>query len=223
MTDQATKLIAALAKAHAAMRDASLNKENTYFGSKYADWSSVRKATMKHLTDNDLAILQFTRLDDGKLTLVSRLMHTSGETMDCVYPLPNVPEQPQVLASAITYAKRVCWSLICAVAAAEDDDGNLAQTASGKRLTGPDEPVTGRLTKTNLDKKLREFSEALSVVPDIDALYGLEHSYSAVIEQGKRDRPSWMTTKQGSDALGILDRIEEKRRELLQKEEAENA
>ena len=213
----------ALAAAQAAMRDAPLNAENPHFKSKYADWSSVRKATVPHLSANGLTITQFTRMTDTGLMLVTRLMHVSGQSIEGEYPLPAVYDKPQVMGSALTYAKRYCWAMICGIAPGEDDDANVAEAASGKRRHGPEEPVIGALTKTALQKEMREFDEALSVCAEEDQLYGLLHSYDAKLKQCARDLPSWWLTKEGSDVLGLRDRIEAKKKELEQRKELEQA
>lgn len=131
MTD---KLASALAKAQAEMENAPLNKTNPHFRSKYADLAAIRDATMPALAKNGLAIVQFTKVcDDGSIRLVTRLMHQSGETVEGEYPLPMAADKPQVMGSAITYARRYCWAAMCGITADEDDDANEAQANAPKQ------------------------------------------------------------------------------------------
>lgn len=122
-----TKLAAALAKAQGEMKNATLNKINPHFKSKFADLAAVRDATIPALAKNGLSIVQFTKMGDGNLSLITRLMHESGESIDGEYPLPGAGTAPQAMGSALTYAKRYCWSAMCGIAADEDDDANAAQ------------------------------------------------------------------------------------------------
>jgi hypothetical protein len=123
-------LATALAKAQGEMKNAVLNKTNPHFKSKFADLAAVRDATIPALTSNGLSIVQFTKIQDGALTLITRLMHDSGELIDGEYPLPPINTAPQQMGSALTYAKRYCWSAMCGIAADEDDDAEAAQNGS---------------------------------------------------------------------------------------------
>ena len=81
------------------------------------------------------------------------------------------------------------------------------------------EPVLGALNKTALQKRLREFDADLRAVEDSDSLAGLLQSYKDVLDQCRQDLPRWWDTQEGSDVLGISDRIAE-RKAVLQKQEA---
>ena len=120
-------LAAALAMAQGEMKNAVLNKVNPHFKSKFADLAAVRDATIPALASHGLSIVQFTKIQDGSLSLITRLMHDSGEMIEGEYPLPAISTAPQQMGSALTYAKRYCWSAMCGVAADEDDDANAAQ------------------------------------------------------------------------------------------------
>jgi hypothetical protein len=140
MTDKAkpTTLYGALARAQSKMPNAVFNRVNPHFRNKYADLASLRAASLPALTENGLCILQFTefRFVDGApapamFGLVTRLAHENGEYVDGFYPLPNCPDKPQVLGSALTYGRRYGWGSIIGEASDEDDDANAAQ-ANGK-------------------------------------------------------------------------------------------
>ena len=63
------ELFSALTKAQAAMSDAKTESRNPHYRSKYADLSSVVKASRGPLTDNGLAVTQFIREKEGKAFL----------------------------------------------------------------------------------------------------------------------------------------------------------
>lgn len=135
-SDDIKELAAALAKAQGEIKNASLNKVNPHFRSKYADLAEIRDATTPHLAKHGLAIVQHTDIREGAFGLVTCLMHGSGQWIAGFYPLPDDMAKPQALGSAITYARRYCLSAMCGIAAEEDDDGNEAQkqAAPGQTL-----------------------------------------------------------------------------------------
>lgn len=131
-SENINELAAALAKAQAKIENAPLNKSNPHFKSKYADLAAIREAVTKPLTDQGLSYVQMTGKDDaGQFVLFTRLMHTSGQWLESVYPLPVSVDKQQAMGSAITYARRYSLAAVCGVAAEEDDDGNAASQRNG--------------------------------------------------------------------------------------------
>jgi hypothetical protein len=91
----------------------------------YADLTAVLESVLLPLLDHGLAVVQ--GVDAATATLVTRLVHTSGEWMQSTYPL-KLDQPPQQLGSAITYARR--YSILALLnLATEDDDGAAAQPA----------------------------------------------------------------------------------------------
>lgn len=125
-SEQVTELAAALAKAQGAMSNATLNKTNPHFKSKYADLASVLDAAREPLSANGIAVTQTTEIRDGSLVLVTTLLHSSGQWLASEYPLPS-SGRPQEMGSALTYAKRYTLSALICIAADEDDDANGAE------------------------------------------------------------------------------------------------
>ncbi len=158
-SEQTNELAAALAKAQGAMENAKLNKANPYFKSKYADLASVIDAIKKPLADNGLGYTQVTVIygkpdKQETFVLVTTLMHSSGQWTTSEYPLPFLPDKPQAMGSAITYARRYALAALCGIAAEEDDDANAAQAASGTKkppkpapdvMQAPHNPQTGEI------------------------------------------------------------------------------
>jgi hypothetical protein len=137
-----SKLAEALSKAQAEMKNAVLNKTNPHFRSKYADLAAVRDATLPALNKYGLALTQCMIIRDTALILRTVLSHASGETMTSEYPLPNVPDKPQIMGSAQTYARRYCWAAMCGIAAEEDDDGEAAH-ANGNGMAKTSAAISG--------------------------------------------------------------------------------
>lgn len=131
-----TTLATALAKAQSEMSNAAFNKVNPHFKNKYADLAAIRDAVMPALNKHGLALVQMTAIHDGAMTLVTRILHESGEIIESQYPLP-MAARPQELGSALTYARRYSMAAICGIAAEEDDDGNTAEEGAKKSGMAP--------------------------------------------------------------------------------------
>ncbi len=124
--DSTNQLAAALAKAQAAMKNATLNKVNPHFKNRYADLASIRDAVVPALTANGIAVVQLLDASaEGQASVVTRLMHSSGAYIESVCMLPTGGNM-QSMGSAITYARRYSLSAICCISADEDDDANAA-------------------------------------------------------------------------------------------------
>lgn len=125
-SEQINELAAAMAKAQGAFDHAKKDVANAFFKSKYADLASVIDAAKKPLADNGLTVIQTTEFDESHgVILVTTLAHSSGQWITGRYPIHPVKNDPQSFGSAITYARRYCFSAITGIAA-DDDDGNAA-------------------------------------------------------------------------------------------------
>lgn len=130
-----TELAAALAKAQSDIPAISMNQENPYYHSKYADLASIIGALRPVLAKHGLAVMQqILPADRGKILVRSILIHTSGQWIpsDCELPVgvkdDGTPKTgPQPYGSAISYARRYGLSALICIAADADDDGNGAQ------------------------------------------------------------------------------------------------
>lgn len=126
-----SNLTKALVKAQAELKNASLNKTNPHFKSRYADLAEIRDTVMPTLSKHGIALVQYTQIGSAGFYLVTRLMHESGEVIESRFPLPENTDKPQQMGSAITYARRYMMAAICGITAEEDDDGNAAQATNG--------------------------------------------------------------------------------------------
>jgi hypothetical protein len=121
-----TKLPAALLKAQAAITFAAKDATNPHFKNRYADLGSVIDAIKPHLNFNGIVYLQTaTPSDDGRLHLVTRLIHESGEWVEDTMVMPLSKQDPQGFGSAMTYARRYSLAAITGLYQ-DDDDGNEA-------------------------------------------------------------------------------------------------
>lgn len=126
-----SNLTKALVKAQSELKNATLNKTNPHFKSRYADLAEIRDTVMPVLSKNGIALVQYTQIGNAGFYLITRLIHESGEMIESRFPLPENTDKPQQMGSAITYARRYMMAAICGITAEEDDDGNAA-TASNE-------------------------------------------------------------------------------------------
>ena len=139
-SEQTNEISAALAKAQGAINNPGKDSENPAFkkadGTKstYADLSGGINAIRNGLSTNAIAYVQATRVEGEVLMLDTRLTHSSGQWLECEYPICKFPMQPHAMGSAMTYARR--YSLFSLVGiAGEDDDGNGAKDL---KVEGPE-------------------------------------------------------------------------------------
>lgn len=131
-SEQIDQLSTSLSKAQASMKAAIFNKINPHFKNRYADLSAVIDAVRKPLADNGLSVSQVMNMTPDRLTLVTTLMHNSGQWIKSEYPLP-LDATPQQLGSALTYARR--YSLSCIACIAADDDDDAEEATKGSKIT----------------------------------------------------------------------------------------
>jgi len=123
-SDAIDQLATALAKAQGAMKNATLNKNNPHFKSRYADLAEIRDTVTPALSQNGIATVQGTDIGENHLIVWTRLIHTSGQWIESQFPVPF--DKPQAMGSGITYGRRYTLSAVTSIAADEDDDGNVA-------------------------------------------------------------------------------------------------
>lgn len=124
-SEQLNDLATALANAQGKMSNATLNKINPHFKSKYADLAAIRDAVTLPLASEGISVVQLVGSDEHGAFLTTRLMHKSGQWVESVHPLPATAK-PQEFGSALTYARRYSLAAICGISAEEDDDANGA-------------------------------------------------------------------------------------------------
>jgi hypothetical protein len=135
MSDEISQLATALAIAQGQIEDAVRDTKNNFYGSKYADLSSVRAAVRQPFADNGLSVAQFPRTVTGGIEVETVLLHKSGEFMSEVLFMPTKHE-PHPIGSGISYARRYALMSVANLAA-DDDDGNAAQAAKPAAKPAP--------------------------------------------------------------------------------------
>jgi hypothetical protein len=125
VTKEHANLAEALVAAQKEMPAVDRDSTNPHFKSKFTSLDNLLAKVRPVLNRHGVAVVQMPSQDDaGKPTLVTRLVHTSGEAMESTMPLLLAKSDPQGLGSALTYSKRYALAATLAIADQEDDDGN---------------------------------------------------------------------------------------------------
>jgi len=143
-TKEHPNLAAALVAAQKEMPAVEKDATNPHFKSSFTSLGKLIATVRPVLNRNGIAVTQMPSQDDaGKPTLITRFVHTGGESMEETMPLILAKNDAQALGSALTYAKRYALAAALAIADQEDDDGNAA--TSGPEIATASEQQLGVL------------------------------------------------------------------------------
>ena len=175
MGDDYSKIAPAFVKACAALQAATKNSRNAHLGNSYADLESVQTAARDALAPNGLAWFQEVVREESRIGVHTRIIHTSGQILDCGRCLITVPGNSRNLAhaegAALSYARR--YGLAAAVGIHQaDPDASPVDTPAPKRAPAKPKP------------KPKAPPKAAKPDPELESL-GLS------VEQGER----WLSTK----------------------------
>lgn len=126
-SEEINELAAALSKAQGEIKNIEKTKVHPHLKSRYADIADGLDVIRPVLSKFNLSLAQATTVnyETGAFFLVTRLMHSSGQWIESVYPLQT--GKPMEQGSALTYARRYsAFALIGVAGTTEDDDGNAA-------------------------------------------------------------------------------------------------
>lgn len=125
-SDSIKELATALSKVQGELTYAKKDSANPFFKSRYADLESVWDACRSLLAKNGLSVIQMPgNYFEGRMWLVTKLCHTSGEWIEQEMSVPVQKPDAQGAGSALTYMRRYALAAFVGVVQA-DDDGNAA-------------------------------------------------------------------------------------------------
>ena len=156
MSDEIGDLATALSTAQAEYDVPKQDSKNPHFGNEFSSLQALHNASLKQLNRHGLSV---THLPMGvqNPTLVTLLLHKSGQWIRAIYPLqPNKPGD-QGLGSSITYGKRYSYQCITGIAADHEDDGEVNETHT--------KPQTNQQLLDNRKTKKTNFKTILKNLP----------------------------------------------------------
>lgn len=147
----------------------------------YADLADLTRAIMPLLGKNGLSFSALPTLVGDAFVLHYVLAHSSGETREGIYPLPDPRHaRAQDEGSAITYARRYCLGAATGVVSEDDDDDAAAATKAGPAADAtPTPPQKPPMAKG-------EWGARIADINDTVALRDLYHEVEEAGELGLR-------------------------------------
>lgn len=131
-------LAAALAEAQMELKNPPLDSTNPHFNSKFASLKGTRAAIQPVLAAHGISVIQMPVGDGSAVGLETMLLHESGEYISETMKIDWSTDNPQKIASLITYLRRYAMQGFANVVGDIDDDGNAAVTptaGAGDALT----------------------------------------------------------------------------------------
>ena len=169
-SESINELAMSLVKAQAEFSAVPKGSVNPFFKSKYAGLPEVVQHTAPVLAKHGLAVSQFiTHSEDGTDSLLTYLIHESGQFIAYSMHLHLAKEDMQSFGSACTYARRYSYMSCLGLVADEDDDGNSATKA--KSSAKPKEKTSAETMRDLLSAK---FSEPIERKKFVEGLMGRE-------------------------------------------------
>lgn len=158
------QLSEALSKAQAEHKRAYFNKKEAYLGTQYADLNTLQEATRESLAKNNLSVIFFVELADGKTVLHTRLLHASGEWIESRARIVSKDDDVDSFESSLCMHKRLAFMAltgITPVADEGDDGGEKVMATTNKRVVLATNK-RGSVTSDVISKdNLRRLEEAL--------------------------------------------------------------
>jgi len=125
-SESIANLAKALSIVQGKLSHAKKDSSNPFFKSKYADLESVWDACRSLLAENGLCVIQMPgNYFEGRMWLITKLCHISGEWIEQEMSVPVMKPDPQGAGSALTYMRRYALAAFIGVVQA-DDDANAA-------------------------------------------------------------------------------------------------
>jgi len=163
-SDQINEIHAAYSKAQGAMIGAHKGTDNPFFKSRYSDLASVMEAIRKPFADNGLSFIQAPSFSDGKVSITTRIMHSSGQWYQSTLDVPVAKNDAQAVGSAISYGKRYGLQSMAGVPSV-DDDGEAAvnRQAPPPATISVDQAAELKTTIERLGVDVAKFCKAFAI------------------------------------------------------------
>lgn len=197
----------ALSAAQGEMGPARKGAKNPFFKSNYADLSSVVDAIREPLAAHGIAYCQTIEPGEGgQITILTCLLHESGEWIESCLPIKPVKADPQGIGSAISYGKRYALQAIVCLPSSDDDaEGAMGRPRAQRPVPAPPKAQNVPTISEAQLKKLHTVAGALSL--DRDALLkGCAHHIGRVIQSTK--------DMSKAEAVHVIDAMEKKAKEV---------
>jgi len=149
------ELVKALIEVQSNLKPVPLDGVNPYFKSKYATLHSVWEECRPLLSKAGLAVTQTLESNNGTVSVVTTLYHTSGQWIKGKLGMTPAKNDPQAIGQIITYFRRYSLGAMLGIVTEEDTDAEIGQHKQDKpKQPPPREPDTGDLMTDKQRKML---------------------------------------------------------------------
>jgi hypothetical protein len=146
------------------------DRDNSVYRSRYADLGAILKIVTPVLAKHGLVVVQMPVTENGVTSLVTTIIHESGEMFEASMALSPVAQvlykdadnnqvrvvTPQSWGSAITYARRYMLSAMLSLCVDDDDDGNVASGAEKESKSAQQASKPAATSQTKAAPKAEE-------------------------------------------------------------------
>ena len=105
-SESINEIAKALCSAQGEMTGAKKGAKNLFFKSSYSDLSMVIEAISEPFSNNGLCFVQGAEMNEQRVSVITRIIHSSGQWIEAETQLPPTKNDAQGVGSAITYGKR---------------------------------------------------------------------------------------------------------------------
>lgn len=128
-------------------------KSGGQYSYKYADLADIVECIKDPFQKHGLSHVQGIATKNGGIVVTTKILHSSGQSIEEELWMPVGDDRPQTLGSIITYGRRYSLAAMVGVAPDDDDDGQQAQdSATGEKLgtKAPRTVAKARHTQTTI-------------------------------------------------------------------------
>ena len=169
-------LFSALVAFRAECPQVKFDSTNPHFKSKFASLKAIHKVVDPLLAKHHLAVLQFAVGDETTAGCVTKIIHTSGDSLEQEFRVPIGKADAQKACAAVSYARRFGLSGALGIVTAQDVDGNDAVGDRGEPKKPAPKPAAPKLSDANKEKlrfaavtRSEEFSDGAVTAKEITA------------------------------------------------------
>ena len=140
MSEKINEIAKALIEVQSEIMDPVKNATNPHFKNDYADLSAILSIVRPVVSKSGIAVVQTMEPCEFGVTIVTTLMHSSGQWVRSRLSMKPGKDTPQAYGSAITYGRRYSLAAILGITQTDDDgnDGSQKQNGNGHKQTKQD-------------------------------------------------------------------------------------
>lgn len=150
-----SELAKSLAAWQSSLPSAAMSGKNPHYKSRFSTLQDIVDCA-RSATAHGICFTQEVDFDEARMFVRTVMHHASGERRESRCPIiSRDASDPQKMGSAITYAKRYGLQAMFGIPADEDDDGNKANEAPRRSLSGaPSAGVSSPPAEVPLEQEL---------------------------------------------------------------------